>query len=137
MNVATRGALGLLGFCSLVHTAAADGKVKLDDAQLERVTAGTQADANEIVLFDFARSTSSGRTARGEGTLSVVGNAPEYTLFLGDGAQGNLSSLVNINAVNSQITVLLNLNISIDSSVGTLNQLNVQAPATGVAAGVK
>jgi hypothetical protein len=91
MNVVTRGALGLLGVCCLVHTAAADGKFKLDDSQLERVTAGTQADANEIVLFDFARSTSSGRTARGEGTLSVVGSAPEYTLFLGDGAQGNLS----------------------------------------------
>jgi hypothetical protein len=44
---------------------------------------------------------------------------------------------VNINAVNSQITVLLNLNISIDSSVGTLNQLNVQTAAADVPAGVK
>jgi hypothetical protein len=109
-------------------TAAADGKFKLDDAQLDRVTAGTQSDARELMQFDFSKTTAAGRHVSGDGALTLVAPSNEYTLYLGDGAQGNLKSLVNINAINSQISVLLNLNVNIDSSVGTLNQLNIQVP---------
>jgi hypothetical protein len=47
------------------------------------------------------------------------------TLSLNGNAQQNLSSLVNINAVNSQVNVLLNLNVNINSTVGTLTQANL------------
>jgi hypothetical protein len=40
-------------------------------------------------------------------------------------AQQNLSSLININAVNSNINVLLNLNVNLNSTVGTLTQANM------------
>ena len=99
---------------------------------LGRVTAGTQESGEEIARFDFSRTTASGRTVSGEGSLAMADRARDYTLFLGDGAQGNLRSLVNINAVNSTITVLLNLNIGIDSSVGTINQLNLHSTVPGL-----
>jgi hypothetical protein len=44
---------------------------------------------------------------------------------LGGNAQQNLSSLININAVNSTINVLLNLNVNINSTVGTILQSNL------------
>jgi hypothetical protein len=47
------------------------------------------------------------------------------TLSLNGNAQQNLSSLVNINAVNSKINVLLNLNVNINSTVSTLTQSNL------------
>jgi hypothetical protein len=119
------------------QSAAADEKFKLDDAALERVTAGTQESGEEIARFDFSRTTASGRTVSGDGSLVMADRARDYTLFLGDNAQGNLRSLVNINAVNSTITVLLNLNISIDSSIGTINQLNLQSTVPVVPPGTK
>jgi len=47
------------------------------------------------------------------------------TLTLNGNAQQNLSSLININAVNSKINVLLNLNVNINSTVGTIIQSNL------------
>jgi len=126
MNVKTF-AIAALSVVSCANVSA-DEKFKLDDAQLDRVTAGTQPDSKELLKFDFARTTASGKTTRGEGSLVLAAPTSEYTLYLGDGAQGSLSSLININAINSQISVLLNLNVTIDSSVGTVNQLNIQVP---------
>jgi hypothetical protein len=96
----------------------------LDDQVLDQVTAGTQSDPRELAEFDFSRSTASGRTVSGHGSLALTQTSREYTLTLGDGAQQHLRSLVNINAIDAQITVLLNLNINVDSTVGTLNQHN-------------
>ena len=125
----------MLGLVALA--AKADEKFQLEDSALGRVTAGTQVSGEEIARFDFSRTTASGRTVKGDGSLVMADRARDYTLFLGDSAQGNLRSLVNINAVNSTITVLLNLNISIDSSVGTINQLNLQGTVPGLPPGAK
>ena len=46
-------------------------------------------------------------------------------LILRDNAQGNLRSLINVNAVNSLIQVLVNLNININSTVGSVQQINL------------
>jgi hypothetical protein len=126
----TRCVIALLAIGTPGMTALADDKFELPDDELAHVTAGTQTDAEELLTFDFVRKTQSGKTISGEGsieTLVALMATATPTLFLGDGAQGHLSSLVNINAVNSQINVLLNLNISIDSSIGSLNQLNINA----------
>ncbi|MEE8165599.1 MAG: hypothetical protein V3T64_08520, partial [Myxococcota bacterium] len=63
-----------------------------------------------------------------EGSFQVVeGIDPAMigNLILSGQSQSNLRSLININAVNSEIQLLLNLHISIDSTVGTLNQFNL------------
>ena len=46
------------------------------------------------------------------------------SLLLMGNAQSNLQSFININAVNSPIQVLLNLNINVNSTIGNINQLN-------------
>jgi hypothetical protein len=65
----------------------------------------------------------------GVGTLTVlkgpIAGTNMGSLTLNGEAQQNLSSLVNINAVNSKINVLLNLNVNINSAVGTVVQSNL------------
>ncbi len=109
--------------------AGADERFELNESELEHVTAGTQDTADKLLTIDFARATRSGKSVTGEGSLEVLSSRVPTAdmLLLGEGAQGNLNSLVNINALHSEISVLLNLNISIDSTVGTLNQLNVKS----------
>ena len=105
-------------------------RVELSDVELDRVTAGTSAvdAADDLVKFAATKATASGRTVTTEGSFRVLDAVTQSTLgmlILQDSAQGNLRSLININAVNSSVNVLLNLNITIDSEVGTLNQLNL------------
>ena len=65
----------------------------------------------------------------GAGTLAILTGpltgSNQSTLTLNGGAQQNLSSLVNINAVNSNVNVLLNLTVNINSTVGTITQSNL------------
>ncbi len=48
----------------------------------------------------------------------------QHTVTLADQAQQNLTSLVNIVAVNSAVQVMLNINVAIDSNVGSVTQGN-------------
>lgn len=104
---------------------------ELSDAQLDAVTAGTATAGIEddmLRSFDFSKSTRSGRTFDGHGSVSVKNEINQNTLGIlqiTDSAQSNLRSLVNINAVNSPVQVLLNLNINVNSKVGTMHQLNI------------
>lgn len=102
----------------------------MDDSTLSRVTAaGITANAtNGVVNFQ-------GETATPNGLVSSVGSLAMSTgpntgtsigtLTLNGNAQQNLSSLININAVNSKVNVLLNLNVNINSTVGTIIQTNI------------
>ena len=105
----------------------------LDDKTLDRVTAaGVSASVSPSGVVNF-----SGQVPTANGLVSGVGslviqapnssttNTTTGTINLGGSAQQNLSSLININAVNSTINVLLNLNINIDSTVGTILQNNL------------
>jgi hypothetical protein len=47
------------------------------------------------------------------------------TITLSDQAQQNMTSMVNIFSINSSVEVMLNLNVSINSTVGTVNQGNI------------
>jgi hypothetical protein len=113
------------------HAAVGQSKKKpLNDEAMDRVTAaGVTATASQgVVKF-------SGQVPTKNGLVSAAGNlavtsAPVSgttigTLNLNGNAQQNLNSLININAVNSTISVLLNLNINIDSTVGTVVQSNL------------
>jgi hypothetical protein len=102
----------------------------LSDAALDQVTAGTISAgiSDGVVRFQGQTPTANGLVSS-TGSLALqsgplAGNTMG-TLSLNGSAQQNLSSLVNINAVNSKINVLLNLNVNINSTVGTLTQSNL------------
>jgi hypothetical protein len=108
-------------------------KKALDDGMLDRVTAaGVTVTTSPTGVVNF-----SGQVPTANGLVSGVGslviqapnssttNTTTGTINLGGTAQQNLSSLININAVNSTINVLLNLNVNINSTVGTVLQNNL------------
>lgn len=133
-------ALSLLSSAGLVQAGAqspAKTRVQtkaqpMSDAVLDRVTAGSISAglSDGVVRFQGSTPTPNG-VVSADGSLGIL-NAPlgsssntMGTLGLSGNAQQNLSSLVNINAVNSVVNVLLNLNVNINSTVGTLTQANL------------
>lgn len=102
----------------------------LSDEQLDAITAGTDPGELEEIVIQAAHRTASGKTVTAEGSLGIsqMQNAlAEGQLLLRDSAQSNLRSLVNLNAVQSVVNVLVNLNINIDSHVGELRQINLSS----------
>jgi hypothetical protein len=124
----------LLAACALLGTLpSARAADVLDDDQLDQVTAGTASAAyeNGRLLFDAQRTTGSGRAIAATGDVNFnAGSATVNTgvLRLEDNAQGNLHALVNTNAVNSAVQVMINLNVNVDSHVGSLTQINGMLP---------
>jgi hypothetical protein len=113
-------------------------KKALDDGMLDRVTAaGVDASVGRGNVINF-----SGAVPTANGLVSAVGslavqpagntttNTTTGTINLSGSAQQNLNSLVNINAVNSTSNVLLNLNVNINSTVGTILQSNLNSLKT-------
>jgi|SRR5579871_3559583 hypothetical protein len=101
----------------------------MSDAAMDRVTAaGVSAGvSNGVVNFQGQVPTANGLVSSA-GTMSFqsgLTGTTMGTLSLSDNAQQNLHSLVNINAVNSKINVLMNLNVNINSTVGTMTQANM------------
>ena len=102
----------------------------LTDEQMANVTAGsydTSAESQEAL----ARIPFKYRFGKGEVEGEVI-FLPTTSLDqlaqlqLMDNAQSNLSSLVNINAVNSPVQVLMNLSVNVNSTIGNLSQWNHQ-----------
>ena len=107
-------------FSTLLFTATAHSAEPLSDSQLDDVTAG-----NASVPIQIDQLTARGTHIIVDGDIQWQTSAQNYSLILSDNAQQNLSSLININAVNSPVNVLLNLNINIDSAVGSIQQYNL------------
>lgn len=106
-------------------------KHKLTDKQLDQVVAGglsTQV-LNHVANFNFQGPAGSNQTVDAQGSVQVkklaAGSQSAGSLLIQDSAQQNLHSLVNINAVNSKIQVLINMNVNINSKVGTFRQINL------------
>ena len=101
----------------------------LSDAAMDQITAGTVTAgiSDGVVKFQGQTPTANGLvTSSGSLAMQAVPlSSTTGTLTINGNAQQNLSSLVNINAVNSQVNVLLNLNVNINSTVGTLTQANL------------
>ena len=123
--------LALLIQAGMAQTATRPKPQPLNDAAMDRVTAGgmTAGLSDGIVKFQGSVPTKNGLVT-GAGTLAVLTGpltttTNQGTLTLNGGAQQNLTSLVNINAVNSNVNVLLNLNVNINSTVGTITQTNL------------
>jgi hypothetical protein len=107
---------------------------ELADTELSSVEGSglevTQA-ADSATHFAFDKQTSAG-LLQASGDLKVL-DQPMPTsplinntniLNLSGNAQSHLSSIVNVNAVNSIVQVLLNLNININSQVASMVQSN-------------
>ena len=125
--------LVILGLLLATQAGVSQGKKSkpLSDVMLDRVTAaGVSATATDgVVTFQGQVPTKNGLVTS-TGTLAIQ-TAPlsstttTGTINLSGSAQQNLSSLINIIAVNSEINVLLNLNININSTVGAILQTNL------------
>lgn len=128
---------GLLTILASVisHNAISDeatyqGPRELTDLELDSVTAGNQSvnPLDDLVVFSASKTTAAGTRINVDGSFGLVDSLDSIvagSLTLSDNAQRDLSSLININAVNSTINVLMNLNINIDSNIGQLNQYNL------------
>jgi hypothetical protein len=118
--------LGFSVFFLLSFPFSANAVSELNDEELDRVTAGSAIPQEESKTrgFAFDRTTRSGRHITGDGSIGLIAPQNVGLLEISGNAQGNLKALVNVNAVNSPVQVLLNLNINIDSRVGTLKQFN-------------
>ena len=122
----------VLGLAMLAPSCMAQSKRKpMTDDAMNRVTAGSvnANTTNGVVNFQGQVPTAKGLVTS-TGSLAVQStpqssSTSTATLTLNGGAQQNLSSLININAVNSKVNVLLNLNININSTVGTIKQINL------------
>lgn len=112
----------------LMAPAVASSFEVLDDEELHSVTAGSASAAHDSdgVLSRIPLRYSNGRVSM-EGEILVIPTSSYIetsTLQLMDNAQSNLRSLININAVNSPVNVLLNLNINVNSSIVNMSQIN-------------
>jgi hypothetical protein len=111
-----------------VASSSSSKKHVLTDAEMDQVAAGGASAQMVGNVLSFAGQTANGAVS-GTGTVEVrtaaEQNATSGVLILQDSAQSGSKSFIGINAVNSQIQVLLNLNVNINSSVGTLSQANL------------
>lgn len=100
---------------------------ELTDKELDGITAGKTFFADQA--DGLVRFGAKGDRFRVDGDVSVkaaedASPGVTSTLVLAGNAQGNLKSLINVNAVNSAVQVLVNLNVSINSTVGEIKQTN-------------
>jgi len=113
--------LSYLLFCfTLLFSSLANAAEPLSNAELDDITAG-----NVSVPIQVDQFTAQGTHIIVNGDIQWHASTQNYNLILSDNAQQNLNSLININAVNAPVNVLLNLNINIDSAVGVLEQYNL------------
>ncbi len=113
-----------------------EGRRELSDLELDSITAGDQSVSpmDDLVEFSASKTTAAGTRIDVDGSFGLVDSLDSSvlgSLALSDNAQRDLSSLININAVNSDINVLMNLTINIDSNIGQLNQYNLQGLVPG------
>lgn len=107
---------------------------ELSDEQLDLVTAGaaTTQQGDDILNLRVMTALRDNTSVAIDGSMAFRGaDVPSYNngnLVISDNAQGNLNAIVNINAVNSPVQVLLNLNITVNSTIGGVEQINITGP---------
>lgn len=105
------------------------GAQALSDEEMDQVRAGTLSVALSGEKLDFLLGGGQGDrlSVEGSGTVAEAANnstaLPGY-IIMRDNAQSNLQALVNVNAVNSKVQVLINLTVNINSTVGAIYQTN-------------
>ena len=107
------------------------GAQVLSDEEMDQVTAGALSVGMSDGKFNFllGGDKSSRLSVEGSGTVATVTaplppGAPSSYIIIRDGAQSNLHSFSNVNAVNSKVQVMINLTVNINSTVGAIHQTN-------------
>lgn len=126
-----RATIALLALVLLGHADQAAAVRELSDSELDGVTAGVTISSEFLdagIRFDFHKD--NGRDLSIDGSGFVVLSQSQTpnavgALVLRDNAQGNLNAFINVNAVNSVVQLLINLNVNIHSNVGTVRQSNL------------
>ncbi len=124
-------ATGLVGLLLLgTHGAAWAAPRELTSEELDEITGGTVTTQvlDGVLHFQFAGEAGRSLFVDGSGSIALTADTLPNSLgalVIRDNAQSNLSSFVNIAAVNSVIQLLINLNVNINSAVGTVQQLNL------------
>jgi hypothetical protein len=104
---------------------------ELSDNELDSVTAGVTVSSEFLdagIRFDFHKDNGRNLSIDGSGSVALSESQLPQTvgaLILRDNAQGNLNAFINVNAVNSTLQFLINLNVNINSTVGTVRQSNL------------
>ncbi|MBI5454847.1 MAG: hypothetical protein HY956_09475 [Deltaproteobacteria bacterium] len=119
--------IAALAISAFAWTNDAHAARELTDAELDGVAAGSVYTELVDGTLNFSFSKAGGDySVDGDGSLGFAMSPDKYgAITLSGNAQSGLNSVVNITAVDSAIQVLLNLNINVNSSVGTLQQLNL------------
>lgn len=98
----------------------------LSESELDQITAGAGGErAEQIAAIDAFKMTQRGTAIDATGSFEVLNPQTLNMLMLSDQAQQNLSALININSAGAPVNVLLNLNVNVNSEVGSLQQFNI------------
>ncbi|MBC8211170.1 MAG: hypothetical protein H8E21_08875 [Gammaproteobacteria bacterium] len=100
----------------------------LNEQQLDSIYAGGVIENNDNIVTRIPFHIVN-KHATVDGDAVVIPGSSNQTsgsLMIQDGAQSHLNSMININAVNSPVEVLLNLNININSKIGSIEQNNIR-----------
>jgi hypothetical protein len=123
-------AIALLVLMLLVDAGPVRAMRELSDSELDSVTAGIAISSEFLdtgIRFDFHKDNGLDLSIDGSGSVALSpGQSPTSvgSLVLRDNAQGNLNAFINVNAVNSVVQLLINLNVNIHSNVGSVRQSN-------------
>lgn len=108
----------------------AQGAQALNDEEMDQITAGALSVGMSDGKFSFLLGDKgSGLSVEGSGTVAAVTapltpSTPASFIIIRDGAQSNLHSFSNVNAVNSKVQVMINLTVNVNSTVGAIHQTN-------------
>lgn len=118
---------------SLLCSASLQAAEPMSDEALSSTTArGYEVnpnDATEALNFSFS-GLGVNKDINGSGNLKMQRAAltpSNSNVIISDYAQSNLNAMMNINSANSIIQVLMNLNINVNSEVGSVVQGNTAA----------
>jgi hypothetical protein len=111
-----------------VFRASAAGR-EMSESQMELVYGGgisVNSDTPGVLDFSFDHIGGKNLLVDGSGNMRFGTDvANSGTLLLANNAQSNLRSVVNINAVNANIQVLLNIVVNVNAKVDNLSQSNI------------
>ena len=112
----------------LIFTISSAAFESLNEQQLDTVYAGGVVESNDDIITRIPfHIESKHATVDGDAIITPISNSQTSgSLMIQDGAQSHLNSMININAVNSPVEVLLNLNINVNSKIGSIEQNNIR-----------
>ncbi|MEM5789579.1 MAG: hypothetical protein AAGU11_19875, partial [Syntrophobacteraceae bacterium] len=120
--------IALLATLFVIGANPVQAKYELADHQLEQITAGvavtSRVSGNKTVTFEFQKDLGKAGSVSGSGSSStdvqaIPGATGSISLVNSTATQ---NGLVNVIAVNSIITALLNLNVNINSNIENVQQ---------------